>query len=193
MKQVIGGGLLAAITFIVIAAMMVVSGRNIRKNELEKSLEHAVEQAVKHFAGKENKKVSREECLEILKQNLLLGIESDSEILVSIMAVDTEKGILSVEAEENFRNPLGKAETLKAVKTIVLESYRLKEKNVYTITYKVGNEIYKQYAFKEGSRLLVPAEPEGNFVQWMDESGQAVELEGIVVDSDKVFVAQMNP
>lgn len=127
MKNVINGIVMAMITFLVMAAVMVVSGRSIRKNELEKALEQATEQAVEQLNQKGSQRISREEFLEIFKENLSMGIESDSEVVVSIMAADPEKGILSVQAEENYQNPLGNQEKIKAQRTVILEKLQQNE------------------------------------------------------------------
>lgn len=127
MKYVINGIIMSAIAFMVIAAVMMVSGQSVRKNELEKAVEHAAEQAIGSLNEKENEEISREEFIEIFIQNLSMGIESDSEVVVSIMEADPEKGILSVRAVEEYRNPLGKAGTVQAETTVILEKYSLTE------------------------------------------------------------------
>lgn len=125
MKHVINGIIMSAIAFMVIAAVMIVSGQSVRKNELEKTVEHAAEQAIGSLNEKENEEISREEFIEIFMENLAMGIESDSEVVVSIMEADPEKGILSVRAVEEYRNPLGKAGTVQAERTVILENYSL--------------------------------------------------------------------
>ena len=119
MKYVIKGGIMAAIAFMVIVAAMIISGRSVRKNELENTLEHATKQTVEYL--KKNPQIDRQEFVQYFKNNLEMGIESDSEILVSIIEADTEKGILSVHAEGNFQNCLGKKEKVEADKTVILE------------------------------------------------------------------------
>lgn len=125
MKHVINGVIMSAIAFMVIAVVMIISGHSVRKNELEKAVEHAAEQAIGSLDGKENEKISREEFIEIFIENLSMGIESDSEVVVSIMGADSEKGILSVRAVEEYQNPLGKAGKVEAERTIILENYSL--------------------------------------------------------------------
>lgn len=127
MKHVINGIIMSAIAFIVIAVVMMVSGQSVRKNELEKALEHAAEQAIGSLVKEENKEISREEFIEIFIENLSMGIESDSEVVVSIMEADPEKGILSVRAEEEFKNPLGKVGKVQAERTVILEHYSLEQ------------------------------------------------------------------
>lgn len=192
MKYVISGNLLAAVAFMVIAAMMVSSGRNIRKNELEKTLDYAIEQAIKPLIRNKSAQITEEICLETLKRNMLTGLESDSDITVSIMGIDVEKGILSVQAEEKFKNPLGKSESIQAERTIVLENYNLGEKGLYTITYKVDNAVYKEYTLKEGSCLPIPVKPTENFQCWLDEAGKIVNFSDMVANSNRVFQAKIN-
>ncbi len=127
MKHVINGIIMSAIAFMVIAAVMIVSGQSVRKNELEKTVEHAAERAIGSLNEKENEEISREEFIEIFMENLAMGIESDSEVVVSIMEADPEKGILSVRAVEEYRNPLGKAGTVQAERTVILEKYSVTE------------------------------------------------------------------
>lgn len=127
MKHVMTGIMMSAIAFMVIAAVMVVSGRSVRKNELEKTLEHAAEQAMGSLNKREDQEMSREELIEIFMENMSGGIASDGEVVVSIMKADAEKGILAVRAEEEYHNPLGKAETVRAETTVILEKYSLVE------------------------------------------------------------------
>lgn len=192
MKYVINGMIMAAIAFMVLATVMVTSGRSVRKNELEKALEQAAEIAVSELENQENQGISRTELLEIFNENLAMGIESDAKVNVSVMMADAEKGILSVQAEEAYQNPLGKEEKIQAERTIILENYSVAKKSVFTITFKVGNIDYKVYTLTEGSSLPVPANPEGNFNGWMDETGQCVEIANLTVESDRIFVAKMN-
>ena len=78
MKYVIKGGIMAAIAFMVIVAAMIISGRSVRKNELENTLEHATKQTVEYL--KKNPQIDRQEFVQYFKNNLEMGIESDSEI-----------------------------------------------------------------------------------------------------------------
>lgn len=190
MKHVINGIIMSAIAFMVIAAVMIMSGRSVRKNELKKALEHAAEQTIESL--KSSQKVSREEFIEIFTENLSMGIESDSKIVVSIMKADPEKGILSVQAEAKFQNPLGNEEKVKANRTIILEKYSLEKKKRHTVVFKVEDMDYKVYTLTEGSRIPIPANPDGNFICWLDETGQEIELNEVVVEYDRVFTAKVN-
>lgn len=127
MKHIMNGIIMSAIAFMVIAAVMTVSGRSVRKNELEKAVEHAAEQAIERLNRKENERISREEFIEIFIENLSMGIESDSEVVVSIMEADPEKGILAVQAEAEYQNPLGKNGKVQAERTVIIENYSLAE------------------------------------------------------------------
>ena len=122
MKHVINGIIMSAIAFMVIAAVMIISGHSVRKNELEKAVEHAAEQTIESLR-KKGEEISREEFVEIFIDNLSMGIRSDSEVVVSIMEADPEKGILSVGAVEEYQNPLGKAGKVETERTIILENY----------------------------------------------------------------------
>ena len=191
MKQIISGIIMTAIAFMVIISVMTISGRGIRKNELEKALEHAAEQAMKELEKQTDSEVSREEMLETVLENLSMGLESDSEITVSVMAANPEKGILSVRAEGVFQNPLGKPDKVTVEKTLILESYHLEKKGMVTITYQVEGKSYKVYSLVTGSEIPVPVNPEEDFLGWMDENGMDVNIENVTADSDRTFTARI--
>lgn len=190
MKYVIKGSIMAAITFMVIVAVMIISGRSVRENELENTLDHATKQAVEYL--RKNPRINRQQFQQRFKESFEMGIASDSEIAVSIVKADTEKGILSVHAEANFQNCLGKKEKIEADKTVILEKYQLEKKKQYTVEYKVGETIYKVYELTEGSKIPVPSNPDGDFKYWMDENGQKVSPEEIQLESDRTFIGKLD-
>lgn len=190
MKHVVNGIILSAIAFMVIAAVMIVSGRSVRKNELEKALAHAVKYTMENLNKEESQKISREEFIQIFTENLSMGIESDSKVWVSIMKADTEKGILSVRAEEEFYNLMGKEEKIQAERTVILENYNIEKKKTFTITYRMDGIDYKVYTVTEGSALPVPVSSEESDICWIDEKGCIADSQTMIADSDKIFIAK---
>lgn len=192
MKNLIFGLGMSCIVIITALCCMTISGRNVRQNEVDRALNTAIEQTVGELQEKKTYRIeNQEEFIADFIEGLLIKIESDSEIEVKVAGVDQEKGVLSVKVTEHFKHPNGKPGTAEAERTVILESYSLDKKKTFTITYKVGDTDYKVYTLTEGSPLLVPAAPEGNFTGWTDENGQAADPGNQVADADKVFYAKM--
>lgn len=193
MKHFIFAGVMAVISFLVLAAGMTVSGRSVRKNELQRVLDRAVEQTVEEFSLRKPKGGTQELFLDAFLKQLLQGIESDSEITVYVMGADREKGLLSVRAEEKFFHPGGIRTTVSADKTVVLEQFCLPEKRLLTVTYKIGKNVYKCYCLTEGSRLQVPDVPEGKVLYWTNKLGERQYAgEEVKISRDQVWEAVLD-
>lgn len=183
---------MGALAFMVMMSVMIISGRSIRKNELQKTLDYAAEQALEHLLKEKNSNRDSEEFIGSFVENLSAGIESDSEILISIMGIDTEKGVLSVKAEEEFWHPLGKKGKVEAEKTVIIEQYNIARKELCTVCYKIKGSEYKSYSLTKGSIILFPFIEETDFLYWIDEKGQKVEEgEEIIITADRKFDAVM--
>lgn len=189
MKHTIYGISLAVITMLVVAIVLGISGRNVRKNEMETSLNTAVEQSLEQLRNEKGYEIgSYQELIADFNQVLLLQMESDSDIQVNILTADVEKGILDVEITETYRNILGKEEQAVCRKSVVLEEYS--EKKVYhMVTFLVDGEVYARYSIYEGGKLVQPKkmpEKEGaRFCYWVRQGeNRECELEEIVADGE---------
>lgn len=171
MKHLIFAGVMAAVSFLVLAAGMTVSGRCVRKNELQRVLDRAVEQTVEAFSERKDRVGNGKMFVEDFIKQLAQGIESDSQITIHVMGADMEKGLLSVRAEERFFHPGGIQTTVSADRTVILEQYSLPEKRLCTILYKIKGNVYKCYCKVQGSSIRVPGVPEEHFLYWTSEDG----------------------
>lgn len=195
MRHVILGISMAVISFLILAANVAISGRLVRQNELEQTLDAAARQAVEGLSKKEE--YETEDSAQFLSEfleNFFVGIESDSDFTVSVAAANPQKGILSVRVEEDFMHINGKSGKVSSEKTVILEKYKLDKKQVFQITFKVSENIYKNYQLSEGVHLLAPGKPGESFLYWTDEQGNKMEdIAGMVADRDRMFYAVMNP
>lgn len=183
---------MTVLVFMIIMSVMVISGRSVRKNELEKTLNHAVKQSLKALLKEENKEVNTEEFIETFIENLSAGIESDSEIIISVMGIDTEKGVFSVRAKEEFWHPFGKKGKVEAERTVIIEQYNIEKKELYTVSYNLEGAIYKLYRLTQGSRVQFPAIEKSGFLYWVDEEGNRIDAgDEIIVATDRRFDAIM--
>lgn len=180
MKNVIISIGLVLITIITTLILLTVYGQNTRQNELDDALSSSVEQSL------DNLKISKtytindtDEFIADFMQNLVVQIESDSELEVNVLSVDTEKGLLDVEVVETFRQPNGTKGTVSCRKTVILEEYRQKEPVYYFVKFKTidfkedGGSVkfvknddgefafndYKTFSICEGSQVIFPETP----------------------------------
>lgn len=181
MKTAIISCVLVLLLIITSLILFTIYGQNTRKNEVEDSLSIAVEQSLETLKIKKTYNINNtEEFVADFLQNLLISIESDSEVEVNILSVDVEKGLLDVEVIETFSQPNGSTKSVSCRKTVILEEYFHEAPQYYFVrfmTTKDGNNEdfveYKTYSICEGSLLIVPSgspKKEGyTFVGWSTE------------------------
>ncbi|MCI9646740.1 MAG: hypothetical protein HFH40_08030 [Lachnospiraceae bacterium] len=193
MKYTIYGISLSAVAVLVIAAVMVFSGRNVRRNEVETALNAAVEQALGQVQSSKGYAIgSREELIAEFNRILLLQMESDSDLQVNILTANVEKGVLDVEVRENYRNILGKPEEVTCRKAVILETYA-ERKPYVTVTFLVDGEVYHQYTVCQGGTVAAPESPNQGrkqFSHWVRQGeGEECKLEDLRAEEDLVFEA----
>ncbi len=168
MKNVIISIGLIIMMLISVLILFTVYGQNTRQNEIDEALSVAVEQTLENYKIDNNYVIKDEKQFKAdLVQNLIIAIESDSELTVNILSLDMEKGLLDVEAIEKFSQPNGSTGTVSSRKTVILEEYRQKEPSYYFIEflyakseseYKSGEfTTYKKFSICEGSKIIYPS------------------------------------
>ncbi|MEG0962427.1 MAG: hypothetical protein RSF88_06175 [Lachnospiraceae bacterium] len=191
MKHTIYGIALAIIMIVTLATCMVVSGRGIRQNEIDRTLDTTVEQTVAKLLKKENL-LNVKQFMADFAQGLALKVASDSELEVQVAGQDVSDGLLGVKVISHYIHPNGKPGKVETERNVLLEQYQQEKKKRYTIAYKIGTQDYKVYTLTEGSQLPVPVTPEGNFISWTDETGIAVKMEAMTANQNRSFYAKMN-
>ncbi|MCI8483449.1 MAG: InlB B-repeat-containing protein [Lachnospiraceae bacterium] len=193
MKHTIYGISLAVITMLVVAVVMGLSGRNVRRNEMETALNAAAEQSLEQLKMKKGYKIETyQELIADFNQSLFLQMESDSDIRVEVLAADIEKGLLDVRITEDYYNILGKKEQAICRKSVILEEYT--EKRPYhKVTFLVDGEVYDQYTICEGETCVQPQNPKKEnktFCYWKKPGeDQECKLEQCVCTDDLVLEA----
>ena len=129
-----------------------------------------------------------------ITQGVLSQIESNSTITIRILDVDQEKGIVSVEAVEEFKSPTNKDGTVSAVRTVILEETEVdeaavrEENKIFKITYLLeDNKTYKIYYIKNNEHLIIPANPNDDFKFWESSGNKLENLNEIIVKSDMII------
>lgn len=101
MKHTVYGISLAAIALLVVAIALGISGKNVRANEMETSLNAAIEQSMEQLRiGKGSGEGNSQDMVADFNQLLLLQMESDSDVQVEVLTADAERGILDVRVRE---------------------------------------------------------------------------------------------
>ena len=183
MKYTIYGISLSAIAILVVAAVMVFSGRNVRRNEMETALNAAIEQSLKQLESKKGYEIgNKQELVADFNRILLLQVESDSDLQVDILTADAQKGALDVRVTETYRNILGLSETITCRKSVIMEEY-VEKKPYFIVTFLVEGEVYHRYTICQGGTVVTPKNPNRgrkHFSCWVRQG----ERRNIVIGSD---------
>lgn len=123
MKQIIFGVTAGMILVLFLGVIISIHGRTLRQDEAEQSLEAAMQNAMKQLTEERNYTFSdREEMVADLLEALLIQINSDSELEVSILKADEKRGLLSVEVVETYRHLNGEEGKVSAQRTMILDT-----------------------------------------------------------------------
>ena len=180
MKHTVYGISLALLVVMVVAIVLGISGKNVRKNEMETSLNTAIEQSLERLRQEKTydsyETEAYQELITDFHRLLLAQIESDSELQVDILTADTKKGILDVRVTQRFRTILGKEKKAVCRKSVILEEYSGK-KGYHTVTFLVDGETYSRYSLYEGGRIIQPETPrkEGKVFCYWSKQGEKKE------------------
>ena len=196
MKHTVYGISLTALAVLIIAIVLGVSGKNVRKNEMETALNTAIEQSLEQLRLKkaQNRQefAGYQELIADFNGLLLSQIESDSELQVEILTADEKKGILDVRITQSYQTILGREQKAVCRKSVILEEYYGK-KGYHTVTFLVDGETYCRYSLYEGSKIIQPKHPqkEGKVFQYWTKQGEHQEcvLEEMKAEGELVLEA----
>lgn len=186
---------------ICVAIVFSFADRSNRKTEAENGLRNAIENAVENLSDskKDYTVANADEYVADFIEQLLLELDSNSDVSIEILEADYQRNLLSVEVTETFTYINGKTGTVTCEKTIIMDQPVPDESLLYTISYYLTEEsgedaLYKEYQVSEGTvALSAPQDPvqEGKeFDAWVDASGQEVDLSRLTADQDYSFFAR---
>lgn len=140
MKNVVTGIMMSIMMSLFIIIILTTDDRIIRINEVNTALADALDESINVLDMDKYSITDTDELIADVTQGLLMQIESDAEVTVNVMDADKDKGIVTVEAVENFRKASGAAGQTAATRTIILEKkqvqYTYDEDNQqFNITY----------------------------------------------------------
>ena len=156
----------------------------VAQNELENCLSREVENTLTDCYGQK----SNEEAIQQLKWDLKGTLGEN--IQIQVKAIDMEKGILSVEITKKYLQFNGKTKELRAEKTAIVEQKMVMTHQV-TVSFLVGEELYKEYCLMQGEDCPVPKLPTELYIGWeeygAEGTGPITEIRQVM--EDKVYVA----
>lgn len=178
------------LTFILLLSILIgltIYSESTRSNELNNIVNTASEQALTNLKLKKQYEINDEdEFVADFVENLIVSINSDSDITVNVLAVDMEKGLLDVEVIEIYQTPIGTTKECSCRKTIILDNIDSSSQNVIITfvtdklvngEYTIGGEVFYQEKIQSGNEIIppenmgisVPTKKDHTFVGWIDE------------------------
>lgn len=192
MKHMVYGIALLAIAVMVVAGVMIVSGKDVRENEADKALNTAVEQTLEQLKKHGSYEIDNaQELIADFQQTLLLHISSDADLEVKILTADTERGVLDVKITETYRTINARVKQAVCRKTVILEEYS--DKRGYCMAeFRLDGAVYAKYSLYKGSAIVTPPKPQkaGHVFQgWRKADNSCWLTDGMVTEEDIAFKA----
>lgn len=172
MKNVVTGIMMSIMMALFIIIILTTDDRTIRINEVNTALADALDESLNVLDINKYSITDTDELIADVTQGLLAQIESDAEVTVNVMDADKDKGIVTIEAVENFRKASGAAGQTAATRTIILEKQQVQntydENNrQYNITYlNTDGTEYMTYSIKKNEQLIIPITPDNTYWEY---------------------------
>lgn len=184
MKNVVTGIMMSIILALITIIILTTDDRIIRINEVNTALADALDESINVLDMDKYSITDTDELIADVTQGLLMQIESDAAVTVNIMDADKDKGIVTVEAVENFRKASGSAGQTAATRTIILEKQQVQDtydedNRQFNITYlNTDGMEYMTYSIKKNEQLIIPAAPDNTHWEY---SGSPLDMDVKVV------------
>lgn len=191
MKNVVTGIMMSIMMALFIIIILTTDDRIIRINEVNTALADALDESLNVLDIDKYSITDTDELIADVTQGLLVQIESDAEVTVNFMDADKDKGIVTVEAVENFRKASGAAGQTAATRTIILEKQQVQDtydedNRQFNITYlNTDGTEYMTYSIKKNEQLIIPAAPDNTHWEY---SGSPLDID-VKVASDMTVSA----
>lgn len=184
MKNVVTGIMMSIILALITIIILTTDDRIIRINEVNTALADALDESINVLDMDKYSITDTDELIADVTQGLLVQLESDAEVTVNFMDADKDKGIVTVEAVENFRKASGSAGQTAATRTIILEKQQVQDtydedNRQFNITYlNTDGMEYMTYSIKKNEQLIIPAAPDNTHWEY---SGSPLDMDVKVV------------
>lgn len=176
MKNVVTGIMMSIMMALFIIIILTTDDRIIRINEVNTALADALDESLNVLDINKYSIADTDELIADVTQGLLVQIESDAEVTVNVMDADNDKGIVTVEAVENFRKASGAAGQTAATRTIILEKQQVQDtydedNRQFNITYlNTDGTEYITYSIKKNEQLIISITPGNTYWEYNGNS-----------------------
>ena len=113
----------ALCALVIILTGFTIHGRSSRQIELDNALKSSMEDAMTSLMYEEGGPETEDEWKAAFLQSIAIQINSASDLTVTFLEADMERGILSVEATLTWMHPIGTPGSVSSVMTAILEEY----------------------------------------------------------------------
>ena len=178
MKNMIMMIISVVIGVLTLMIIMTTEGRSSHSMELHNNLPSVMEEAMYNMAiSKDYTIENTNELLADTLEHLIFALDAPCDLRVDVLSCDKEHGILSLRATAAFLHPNGNPGEVTCERTVILDTVPQETTSFYTITFFVGNELYKQYTISENDSITAPVPPAAPtgmvFHGWKTSSGTA--------------------
>lgn len=123
MKNMLIAFIAALCGVVIILIGFTMHGRSTRQVELDNALKSSMEEAMTSLLYEEGGPENESEWKAAFLQSLVIQINSTSDLTVTFLEADMERGILSVEAVLTWNHPIGTVGTVSSTMTVIMEEY----------------------------------------------------------------------
>lgn len=123
MKMIIKGGVMVFASFLLVICIMDSGTSVIRRNETAQIAEKAAYESVNAVKNESTEINSDQEMIAEIVKNVILEYNSNSDIVVKIISIDTRNGMVDLEVDQTFTHANGFTETTSERRTVILEDY----------------------------------------------------------------------
>lgn len=123
MKMIIKGGVMVFAAFLLVICIMDSGTSVIRRNETAQIAEKAAYESVNAVKNESTEINSDQEMIAEIVKNVILEYNSNSDIVVKIISIDTRNGMVDLEIDQTFTHANGFTETTSERRTVILEDY----------------------------------------------------------------------
>lgn len=191
MKNVVTGIMMSIILALITIIILTTDDRIVRINEVNTALADALDESLNVLDMDKYSIADTDELIADVTQGLLVQIESDADITVNVMDADRSRGIVTMEAVENFIKPTGAAGQTAVTRTILLEKQQVQDtydedNRQFNITYlNTDGTEYMTYSIKKNEQLIIPSAPDNTHWEY---SGSPLDMD-VKVASDMTVSA----
>ena len=163
--------------------------------ELKSNLPSAAEETAENLLTKKYNVTDKNQLEADFLETLADTLDSDSDIRLKINAADTEKQLLSVSVNEEFKHPNGKDGTVSYDRTVIVNKLKEEVPEICQVSYYLSDtDCYKCYEVLTGDVVPVPKDPvleEKTFIGWFDAEGNALD-QSMMVTQNTAYYAKWN-